>query len=585
MPAKPTQFKRPKTVKSDDAMNRLIQPSAATQTFGILAMRGAGKTNSGRAMAERMFDLKIPFVAIDPVGSWWGLRASRDGKSPGLPIPVFGGKHGDIPLDVAAATVVADLIVERRLSCVLDISSFASEGDKKKFLLAFALRLYLKNEDPLHLFLEEADDYCPQRPMRDEAYLLRAWENIVRRGRARGLGITLITQRSAALAKMVLTQIETLIVLRTTSPQDRKAIEAWVTYHAASAEILESLAGLEDGEAWIWSPHYLKQTFRMRFPMSRTFDSGATPKNVRAGERRDPATMADIDLAELREKMQATIAKAHAEDPKELRRRIAELEKQLRAAPKPAAQEPKWDAAREREIRLSAVRVFNEQRVQPLLNQVYAKLLHEAKSIEQAQANLALGMKEIQRLVAQNRAPVPMPLMTPEPFTSAVAALKDSDTNAQVLSAAQRKILTALAQTPTGIPNAQRLAALSGYTVNGHFKNMVGQLRTAGHVTPAGTLPIQITEDGLKALGPFDPLPTGEELRQYWLRRVGTSKARLLEALFKRYPEPLTTPELAEHANYTVNGHFKNMLGSLRTMGLVTPGGTPLKAMDYLFEE
>ncbi|HET7910018.1 MAG TPA: hypothetical protein VFL19_04870, partial [Nitrospira sp.] len=63
----------------------------------------------------------------------------------------------------------------------------------KYFLLKFAQRLYEKNEDPLHLFLEEADDYIPQKPMRDEAQLLRAWENIVRRGRARGLGMTIIT--------------------------------------------------------------------------------------------------------------------------------------------------------------------------------------------------------------------------------------------------------------------------------------------------------------------------------------------------------------------------------------------------------
>ena len=43
---------------------------AVTQTFGILAMRGAGKTNLARVMAEEMFAARLPFVAVDPVAIW-----------------------------------------------------------------------------------------------------------------------------------------------------------------------------------------------------------------------------------------------------------------------------------------------------------------------------------------------------------------------------------------------------------------------------------------------------------------------------------------------------------------------------------
>jgi DNA helicase HerA-like ATPase len=161
---------------------------AVTETFGILAVRGAGKSNTAAVMAEEMFKAKLPFVVVDPVRAWYGLRASADGKGPGLPIPIFGGRRGDVPLERGAGNLMADLVVDQRLSCVLDLSDFDSEGSKKQFLLDFGRRLYQRNEQPLHLFLEEADDYIPQRPMRDEAQLLRAWENIVRRGRNRGLG-------------------------------------------------------------------------------------------------------------------------------------------------------------------------------------------------------------------------------------------------------------------------------------------------------------------------------------------------------------------------------------------------------------
>ena len=53
---------------------------AVTSTFTLLAVRGAGKTNLGRVIAEEMFAAGLPFVAIDPVGSWYGLRSGRDGS-------------------------------------------------------------------------------------------------------------------------------------------------------------------------------------------------------------------------------------------------------------------------------------------------------------------------------------------------------------------------------------------------------------------------------------------------------------------------------------------------------------------------
>ena len=302
--------------------------SAITETFAELAARGAGKSNTAAVMAEEMFRAGLPFVVIDPVRAWWGLRSSRDGKGPGLPILIFGGKHGDVPLERGGGMLVADLIVDQRLTCVLDISEFESESAKKQFLLDFARRLYQRNEQPLHLFLEEADDYIPQKPMRDELQLLRAWENIVRRGRSRGLGMTMITQRSAVLNKNVLTQCQTLIAMRTTGPQDIAAIESWLKYHQQSKEILESLPSLEDGEAWVWSPRFLKKTVRVRFRMRETFDSGATPKMSK--EAKKPATLADVDLKAVKQKMEATIERAKAEDPRAMRARIAELERKAR---------------------------------------------------------------------------------------------------------------------------------------------------------------------------------------------------------------------------------------------------------------
>lgn len=53
-----------------------IPSDAICQTFGILAVRGAGKTYTARVMAEELIGLGLPVVVIDPVGVCWGLRSS-----------------------------------------------------------------------------------------------------------------------------------------------------------------------------------------------------------------------------------------------------------------------------------------------------------------------------------------------------------------------------------------------------------------------------------------------------------------------------------------------------------------------------
>ena len=219
--------------------NELSLPSdAVTQTFAILAKRGMGKTYTGNVFAEEMLDDGSQVVVIDPIGVWWGLRTSADGKKSGYPIIILGGDHADVPLESTAGEVIADLVVNEGVSVVLDLSHFR-KNESDRFMTDFAERLYRKNRDPLHIIVDEADSFAPQRPMRGQERMLGAMEDLVRRGRARGIGLTLITQRPAVLNKNVLTQIEVLVTLRMISPQDRAAIDEWVRVHGSEEEYAE----------------------------------------------------------------------------------------------------------------------------------------------------------------------------------------------------------------------------------------------------------------------------------------------------------------------------------------------------------
>lgn len=568
-----------------------LPADAITQSFALLAVRRAGKSNAAAVMAEEMFKAGLPWVAIDPKGDWWGLRSSRDGKSDGLPIPIFGGLHGDMPLTPEAGNLIADLVVDQNLTCVLDVSEFPSKAAQMRFLTDFGehlFRLHGKRPQPRHLFLEEADDFVPQRVMREQARCVGAWTKLVKQGGSRGLGVSLISQRSAVVNKDALTQTETLIALRTTSPQDRKAISEWVSYHDVARELVDSLPSLEDGEAWVCSPHWLGRhgqpaIQRIRFRQRSTYDSGATPT---MRKHAPVASLADIDLGALSERMAAVTEKAEQEDPKALRRRIAELERARRTAP--AKADDGRLAAENRELRAQLAEASSREpeRIEiPVLapgdvagiEQVIAAIRDLTPSLEAEAARLESAISR-----ASARKP-PAPI-APKParvrraqapaFAPAQAAVPDEAADATIrLGKAHRAILAVLAQFPDG-RDKRPVAMLAGYSAKaGHFGNALGELRRASLIEPG--MPLRITSAGIEALGPdWEPLPSGPELIDYWMGQLGRAEREVFRALLDVFPGTLTKAELAERTGYSASaGHFGNALGRLRTLELITGRG------------
>lgn len=306
-----------------------------TETIGVLAKKGAGKTHTAVVLGEELLGNGLQTAIIDPVGVWYGLRSSKDGKQNGLSIVIMGGEHGDVPLEHTAGAFVARLVVEELISVLLDLS-LMKKGQQRTFVADFLEELYRlkaksKYRTPLHVILDEADAFAPQKVYHGTERCLGAVDDIVRRGRARGLGTSLITQRAAVINKDVLSQSEILVVLRTTAPQDRKAVEAWTDVHGEeeqTREMMASLPKLKKGQAWIWWPHndYFKL---VQVRDRKTFDSSRTPK---VGEKvRKPKKLAPVDLKRIQIQMQETVERVKQDDPKELKKEILRLTTELRA--------------------------------------------------------------------------------------------------------------------------------------------------------------------------------------------------------------------------------------------------------------
>lgn len=569
---------------------------AVTQTFGILARKGAGKTYTAAVFAEELIGAGLAVVILDPLGAFWGLRSSADGEKAGLPVTILGGEHGDVPLEPGAGKVIADLVVEQPGAYILDLSAFESNAAQDRFVTDFAERLYrLKatHREPLHLIVDEADSFAPQRPMPGQQRMLGAFEAIVRRGRIRGLGVTLITQRPAVLNKNVLTQIECLVVLQITGPQDRKAIDEWVAGNGTKEErdqLVASLAGLQQGEAWFWSPAWLRVFTQAKVRRRRTFDSSRTPE---PGEVLQPKRMAPVDLEKLRTRMQAAIAKAAAEDPRTLQARIRELERQVAAQPA-ATPEP------EKVVERIEVPVLNGQVER--LEAVVGELRTIGEGMVLAGTGLAGVADSITTAIAQVGAGRPTQLTTaairaaqsrpvaPHPVAAVPEAPRreaaPSNGGARPQKAGARRMLEALAQLhPTPLTRPQ-LGTLAEVSLGGTFTSYLSSLNAGGLIESHPDGRIALSDYGAATMR--DRLgsgaPSTDELVAMYGRKLKLGARRMLDILVDRYPEPIASrAELAQLAEVTLGGTFTSYLSSLRRNGLVDEAGAELRAGATLF--
>lgn len=525
-----------------------------TSTQVILAQKGKGKSYTAAVEAEELLDAKQQIVVVDPTGAHWGLRSSPDGKSSGYSIAVLGGEHADVPLEATAGEVIADAIAAEHFSAILDMSLFR-KGEALRFMAAFLETLYRKNRSPLHLFIDEADSYCPQKMFGPEqARCLGAAEDIVRRGRIRGIGCTLITQRPQVLNKDVLTQADMLTTLGMNHPKDLDAISAWVAVHGDPAKaktMIGSLPSLPKGDAWVWNPSidlFKRVTIRAR----HTFDSGRTPA---PGERKVEAkVLASVDIKRLGADIAATVERQKANDPAALKRRVAELEKQV------AAKVVDRDIKPAKMIEKAVIKDAQLARIGVLLGAGDALVDRIAKAgiraeelmdsatdkADQVAVKIAAELDKLRATIASTKAPTHSPrtgrsetagrarsvARPTAAITSQVPNVGRRDVTAgeTALPIGEAATLRALISYPDGLDRRQ-LTVLTGYKKSTRDA-YVARLREKGLVDTAGVRVIATTA-GIAAMPDAEPLPSGRALQDHWLRNLPSGEGAILAKLLE----------------------------------------------------
>lgn len=548
---------------------------AVTQKLAFLGRTGGGKTYAAMKLAELMLDAGAQVVALDPVGIWHGLRL---GDEP-YDIPVFGGLHGDIPLEPSAGALIADVIVDRGISAVLDVSQMIGT-EPARFATAFAERFFQRKKSAssaVHVFIEECQEFVPQNTTKGlgQERMLHEFQRLVKLGRNFGIGVSLISQRPQETNKKVLNQTECMFAFQMTAPQERRAIEAWVQDKGFDEDVGGILPKLKIGRAHVWSPQWLEFRGVVAIGKKRTADVSSTPK-VGAGARAQ-AKLSPVDLSRLEKDMEASIKRAKAEDPKELRAEVARLKAEL--AKKPAAAKPE-------RVEVPIVDREGLDTAKADLARIGTCIAELAVAHKGALAENEAMEKRVRSAAALGERGVSRPVPPPVDWAARFSKPRSNGVPAdpEVGRGGLRRILVSLAQRPDGLTQRQIGVRAGLSSRSGTFSNYLSRARTAAWVMTRPDGNLVITEPGLAALGAYEPLPTGRDLLEHWLRELGESgAARMLSAVAAAYPNTLTKAEIGEAAGISPeSGTFSNYLSKLRSLELIEGHGE-LRASEELF--
>jgi len=586
---------------------------AVSQKYAFLGRSGSGKTYGAMKLAELFLTADAQVIALDWVGNWWALRLNRDGKSPGFEgVYIFGGEHADVPLEMTGGAMMADLLVDKHISAVLDLSPFR-KGERTRFVTAFAEQLFHRKKTArtaCHLFLEEAQAFLPQMVRGDDARMVGVFEDIGKVGRNYGIGVSILSQRPQAVNKDVLNQTEVLLAFQTNGPQERKTIGGWVVEHGdADVALVNELPSLPRGDAFVWSPQWLQIRKRVHIAARETYDASSTP--TQQAKRVKPAALTPADLESLGEAMKATVERAKAEDPRELRRQLAAAQQNVASAQKEIARLQAGTAATAPPERVEVLVIRDEQvdRLEALLTVLDERVGHAAAALSQNVASVVELLRgaaaDVKDTVMRARMPIarnrqqsitsPRGGDQPGPRRNPVMTRRQTerqtvrgqaqrnDCAAGDMGKGERIVLAAVAQYPDGAARDQ-LTVLTGYKRSSR-DTYLQRLLSRGLVQINADSTISPTAEGVVALGDdYEPLPEGRDLRDYWLRRLSGGEHAILEVLLHAHGKAVAREDLDETTGYKRSSRDTYIQRLVSRRLVVVEGRGAVRASETLFE-
>lgn len=245
--------------KSFDLNAELI----ATGRTCVIGTSGSGKSYTVGVICEELCKNRVPFVIIDIEGEYSGLKEKYEAIWVG----------DDEKCDLNWKGLNLEILAQNALDSVpliLDLSEADKPKDKVAGFLSAIYKEISKRRTPYLVVLEEADRFAPQSGQK-----LPIFDEVARRGRKRGLGLLLCTQRPSLVDKNVLSQCANQIIGKLVIKNDLQSVAQFFPGHGLPTQ----LTSLAPGQFYLMgglSPAPTLVKFRAR----ETKHGGVTPRLI-----------------------------------------------------------------------------------------------------------------------------------------------------------------------------------------------------------------------------------------------------------------------------------------------------------------
>jgi DNA-binding Lrp family transcriptional regulator len=248
----------------------------------LCSVSGGGKSWTSRRIVEQVFG-QTGIIIVDVEGEFATLRER-------YPFLIVGK---DVQLVPEAAEFLADQILDHELSAILDGSDpnldiAAFQEFLERFINRF-IAVETAKRKPYLWILEESDELAPESGI-SRSLCLNAIRKLVKKGRKRGLGVIVLTQRPAFVSKFVISQCRNKLIGGIEWPDDITVLHKFARIPDTVAK---SLGELKKGEFYAAGDFVKKDGFVKVGPVL-TEHSGGTPELIPPAPRELEAMVAEL---------------------------------------------------------------------------------------------------------------------------------------------------------------------------------------------------------------------------------------------------------------------------------------------------
>jgi uncharacterized protein len=235
----------------------------ATGRTCVIGSSGSGKSYSVGVICEELCKSKVPYVIIDIEGEYSGLKEKYEA--------IWIGEEDNCDLKWSSGKVNLRLLARYAPDgppLILDLSEADKPRERVGLFLLSIYREISKRRTPYLVILEEADRFAPQVGER-----LQIFDEVARRGRKRGLGLMLCTQRPSLVDKNILSQCANQLIGKLVIKNDLNSVAQFFPGRGTPNQ----LTALTPGEFYALGGMAV-EPMRVKMRARETRHGGMTPK-------------------------------------------------------------------------------------------------------------------------------------------------------------------------------------------------------------------------------------------------------------------------------------------------------------------